>query len=113
MRDGTSIDNQIEIPQSFMVMYVTPGHTRPNASHEVILNRYERCEDMACILAEHAQTMAFKENFSEQEVLRHCHQGLLADASNFTAKESDWVIRRLAELLGWTPLELGDVSGRM
>lgn len=40
------IDNQIEIPQSFMAMYVKPGHSKPNASHEVILGRYERCEDI-------------------------------------------------------------------
>jgi hypothetical protein len=26
-----SIDNQIEPPQSFMAMYITPGRDRPNA----------------------------------------------------------------------------------
>ena len=95
------IDNQIEPPPSFMAMYITPGRDRPNAPQEVILARYEQCEDMACMLTEHAQTMAFKEGFSEEEVLAKCHQGLMADASNFTEKESDWVIHRLAELLGW------------
>lgn len=107
------IDNQIEIPQSFMAMYVKPGHSKSNASHDVILGRYERCEDMACILIEHAQTMAFKEDFSEQEVLVRCHQGLLADASNFTERESAWIVRRLAELLGWTPLETAATGGRL
>lgn len=34
------IDNQIEIPQSFMAMYVKPGHSKPSASHDVILGRY-------------------------------------------------------------------------
>jgi len=106
-------DNQIEIPQSFMVMYVKPGHRKPDASHDVILGRYERCEDMACLLTEHAQTMAFKENFAAEEVLVRCHHGLLADASNFTERESDWIIRRLAELLGWTPLDAGDTVGGM
>ncbi|MDZ4255263.1 MAG: hypothetical protein U1A72_22060 [Sulfuritalea sp.] len=101
------IDNQIEIPQSFMLMHVTPGHDRPNASQEVILDRYERCEDMACMLTEHARAIAFKENFPEQEVLTRCHRGLAADPSNFSEKESAWIIRRLAELLGWTPLEIG------
>lgn len=30
---------------------------------------------------------------------------LLVDASDFTGKEADWVIRRLAELLGREPPE--------
>lgn len=105
------IDNQIDIPQSFMLMHVTPGHTRPNASHGVILDRYERCEDMACVLTEHARTIAFKENFSEQEVLMRCHRGLMADASNFNEKESAWIVRRLAELLEWAPPEIGAAAG--
>jgi len=105
-----SIDNQIEIPQSVMAMYVTPGRSRPSATQAVILARYEQCEDMACMLTEHAQTLAFKENFTEQEVLLLCRQGLLADASDFTENESVWVIFRLAELLGWTPPEFGDGS---
>lgn len=97
------IDNQIESPQSFMVMYVTPGSSRPNAPQEVVLARYEQCEDMACVLTEHAQTLAFKENFSESEVLSRCHQGLRDDASDFNENEARWVIYRLAELMGWEP----------
>ena len=98
-----SIDNQIEPPQSFMAMYITPGRDRPNAPQEVVLARYEHCEDMACVLTEHAQTLIFKDNFTEPEVLTRCHQGLLDDASDFNEKESRWVICRLAELLGWEP----------
>jgi len=100
------IDNQIKIPPSFLAMYVTPGRSTPNATQAVVLARYEQCEDMACMLTEHAQTLAFKENFSEQEVLARCHQGLSAADSDFTARESEWVILRLAELLEWTPPEL-------
>lgn len=96
-----SVDNQIEIPQSFMRMYVNPGASRPNATHEVVLARYEQCEDMACMLAEQAQALSIRENLTEREVLERCHQGLLADTSDFTARESVWVILRLAELLGW------------
>ncbi len=101
-----SIDNQIDIPQSFMAMYVPPGHSRPNAPQGVVLARYEQCEDMACVLIEHAQTLAFKENFSEREVLERCHQGLLTDGSDFSALEAAWVIRRLAELLEWEQLDV-------
>lgn len=102
------IDNQIEIPQSFMAMYVTPGQSRPNAPQAVVLARYEQCEDIACLLAEQAQTLAFKENLAEREVLVRCHQGLLAEESNFTENESRWVILRLAELLGWASPETAD-----
>ncbi len=96
-----SVDNQIEPPQSFMAMYVTPGHNRPNAPQDVVLARYEQCEDMACVLTEHAMTLAFKENFAEADVLARCHQGLRDEASDFNEKEAEWVISRLAELLGW------------
>jgi hypothetical protein len=98
-----SIDNQIEPPQSFMAMYVKPGQTRPNAPQEVVLSRYEQCEDMATILAEQAQTIAFKENLTEKEVLARCHQGLLDDASDFNQNEARWISCRVAELLGWEP----------
>jgi hypothetical protein len=98
-----SIDNQIEIPQSFMAMYVRPGRSQPTAPQEIVLARYEQCEDMACLLAENAQTLAFKDNISEQEVLAGCRQGLRADGSDFTDIESEWIIFRLAELMGWPP----------
>lgn len=104
-----TIDNQIEIPQSFMAMYVTPGHACPNAPQEVVVARYELCEDLACLLTERAQALADKENLSEREVLIRCHRGLLADALTLTEQESAWVLFRLAELLEWTPPVL-DVS---
>ena len=84
-----------------MAMYIKPGQTRPNASQEVVLARYEQCEDMATLLAEQAQTLVFKDGLSEKEVLERCHQGLLADSSSFHEKEALWVTCRLAELLGW------------
>jgi hypothetical protein len=98
-----SIDNQIEPPPSFMAMYITPGTSRPNAPQEHVLARYELCEDMAYVLTEHAQTLAFKESVGESNVLAKCHQGLLDDASDFSENEARWVICRLAELMGWEP----------
>jgi hypothetical protein len=95
--------NQIEIPPSFMALFVTAGHLKPGASQEIVVGRYELCEDMACMLAEHAQTMLFNLDLSEEEVLVRCHKGLAVGASVFTEPESVWVIRRLAELLAWTP----------
>ncbi len=93
--------NQIEIPQSFIALYVTPGRATPNASQETVIARYEQCEDMASVLTEHAQTLVFKENFTAADVLARCHQGLLAAPSDFTRGEAAWVVQRLAELLGW------------
>ncbi len=94
-------DNQIEIPQSFMALYVRPGRSTPSAPQETVIARYEQCEDLASVLTEHAQTLAFKENLTEPEVLMRCHQGLLTAPSEFSADEAGWVIQRLAELLGW------------
>lgn len=105
-----SVDNQIEPPQSFMALYVTPGRSRPNASQAVVLARYEQCEDMACLLTDQAQTIAFKESLSESEVLARCHRGLRDAAADFNEKEADWVIRRLAELLGWEAHDRGSLQ---
>jgi len=100
--------NQVEIPQSFMALFITPGHVKPNASLKTVVSRYELCEDMACTLTEHAQTILFSHNLTEEEVLMRCHKGLVADGSAFAEREADWVVRRLAELLSWPPL--GSVS---
>ena len=62
------------------------------------------------MLAEHAQTMLSSSNLTEEDVLLRFHEGLMAGAPVFTAQESEWVIRRLAELLAWTPLELGEAA---
>ena len=98
-----SDENQILIPQSFIALYLDPRASRPNAPREQVAGRYELCEDMACLLTEHAQTMAFDQGVAEAEVLQRCHQGLLGDVSVFSEKEAGWVISRLAELLEWAP----------
>ena len=98
-----SDENQILIPQSFIALFLDPGRSKPNAPRDVVAGRYELCEDMACLLTEHAQTLAFDQGVAEAEVLLRCHQGLLGDASLFSEKEAGWVISRLAELLEWTP----------
>lgn len=67
---------------------------------------------MATILAEQAQTIAFKENLSEKEVLERCHQGLITQSSDFNEKEAVWVTYRLAELLDWEPPAFVHVGSR-
>ena len=93
-----------------MTLFVTAGRLKLDASLHVVVGRYELCEDMACMLAEQAQAMRSSSSLTEEDVLLRCREGLMADASTFTKQEADWVIRRLAELLGWTPPELGDVD---
>lgn len=38
--------NQTEIPQSFMALFVVAGRLKSSASLEVVVGRYELCEDM-------------------------------------------------------------------
>jgi hypothetical protein len=40
--------------------------------------------------------------------MERCHRGLQSDVAHFSEKEAVWVICRLAELMGWAPLESGD-----
>ncbi len=102
-----SDDNQIEIPQSFMALYIDPGRHKPNASREVIAGRYELCEDLANMLTETARNMLFSLGLSEDAVLQRCYLGLCGDGAVVSAPESVWVIRRLAELLEWDQPTLG------
>lgn len=98
-------DSQIEIPPSFTALYVDPGRTRPREPWPVVAGRYELCEDMAQMLTEHARNIEFSQGISEEEVLLRCLQGLRTDGAVVTQQESEWVIRRLAELLNWPPLD--------
>ena len=100
-----SDEYQIEIPASFMALYVLPGRQKPSLPRDELAARYELCEDMACMLLEHAQTL-FSQGISGEEVLTRCHQGLLAESSVLSENEAVWVIHRLSELLGWTPRDL-------
>jgi hypothetical protein len=96
-----SDDFQIEIPPSFLALFVPPGRIKPTASREHIAARYGFCEDLATMLTETAKAMEFRLGISPEDVLERVGRGLLADGSNVEANEATWVLRRLAELLGW------------
>ena len=99
--------NQLEIPASFMALFITPGHSRPNATREHIGARYELCEDLAGHLEPYARAQHFDLNIAQSDVLTRCHAGLLAPASGVSADEAVWVVKRLAELAEWPiPLTL-------
>jgi len=98
-----SDDNQIEIPQSFVALYLDPGRSTPNAPRELIAQRYEFCEDLACMLTETAKDQLFGLGINEEAVLQRCLQGLTGVESGVSGPEAVWVVRRLSELLDWTP----------
>ena len=95
-----SDDNQVEIPQSFIALFMESGRSKPAATRFFIAKRYELCEDMATLLTQTAQEMLHRLGITESDVLQRCYQGLLA-GEIFNAAESEWVVRRLAELSQW------------
>lgn len=96
-----SDDNQVEIPQSFIALFIEPGRSKPAATRFFISERYELCEDMASLLTQTAQEMLHGLGIAESDVLQRCYQGLVVDNGVFTAPEAEWVVRRLAELSQW------------
>ena len=93
--------NQIEIPESFVALFVEPGRVKPNASRAAVGARYEFCEDLANHLFEYARAQHHDLGISEGDVLERVQLGLLQTASGVDAAEARWVVRRLAELEGW------------
>ena len=94
-------DFQIDIPQSFVALFVDVGRSKPNAPRHVVAARYELCEDLATLLTQTALDLQFSLGISQSEVLHRCHQGLLGEGAVVSGPESQWVLRRLAELINW------------
>jgi hypothetical protein len=94
-------DNQIEVPPSFLALYATPSGLRLTEPMDVVRARYELCEDLAQMLTDQASTAQFKSGAPEETVLRTLRDGLLTEGSPVQAKEANWVVQRLAELLQW------------
>mgnify|MGYP006201174961 FL=1 len=99
-----SDDSQIEIPPSFMALYLAPGGHKPTLPRTELAQRYELCEDMAQMLTETARNMEFQLGITEADVLQRCRQGLRTEPAVVSEAESVWVVTRLAELLGWSAL---------
>jgi len=97
----SSDENQIEVPPSFIALFVEPGRIKPNASRAEIQQRYEFCEDLASMLTETAQSRLWELGIAESDVLERIHAGLRGGQVDVNAAEAEWVTRRLAELLGW------------
>ncbi len=96
-----SDESQIFVPPSFIALFIETGRSRPSATREQIASRHEFCEDLATMLTDHASAKLFELGVTEFDVLERIHRGLLAGNAAVTPPEAQWVIRRLAELLGW------------
>jgi hypothetical protein len=93
--------NQIDVPPSFVALYTNPSGHRLTEPIRVVRTRYELCEDMAQMLMEQAAAAHFKSGGSEADVLRKMQAGLSEAESPVSAAEAQWVVLRIAELLGW------------
>jgi hypothetical protein len=98
--------NQLTVPPSFTALFTTPSGTRLTEPIALVRARYEICEDLAQMLTEHASTALAQSNHGEREVLARMQQALAAEGSSVQPAEAQWVVFRLAELLGWQAPEL-------
>ncbi|WP_296511085.1 ATPase with chaperone activity [Rhodoferax sp.] len=92
---------QIEIPPSFVQLYLAPGRSKPSAPWAQVLSDYELCEDMAQMLAPTAADMLFKLGVTERDVLERCYRGLRTEPCVLSEPQSAWVLQRMAEILSW------------
>lgn len=95
---------QIDIPPSFVALYVPPGQIKPTLGQRDMAARYELCEDLAQALTEQARLTQFQLGITESDVLEKMLQALLQEGSPVSPPQALWVVRRLAELLDWPPL---------
>ena len=93
--------NQIEVPPSFLALFATPSGLRLTEPMSFVRERYELCEDLAQALTEQAAAVQFRSGDDASVVLRKMQDALSAEGSAVTPAEAQWVVRRLAELLGW------------
>jgi hypothetical protein len=95
-----SDEHQIVIPPSFLALY-TDARRRLTEPVDTVRSRYELCEDLSNQLVDHAKALHFDNGISEDEVIARCRAGLSVPESGLSAPEGEWVVTRLAELLGW------------
>jgi hypothetical protein len=104
---GDYEEYQIPLPASFQALYAD-ARGRLQAPLAEVRARYEWCEDLAQLLAERVGLQPQDGWQDQQRLLQQCHEGLrngegdAAGEAMQTADEAGWIVRRLAELLGWT-----------
>lgn len=93
-------DSQVEVPPSFRALHVD-ARQRLTVPLRELATRYELCEDLAHQLVDRARSVHFSLGVAEDEVLARIHRGLQEPQPLVPPDEAVWVVRRLAELLGW------------
>ncbi|MFO0107342.1 MAG: ATPase with chaperone activity [Burkholderiales bacterium] len=102
---------QINIPASFIALYLAPGKVKPTLGQRALAARYELCEDLANLLTEKAANLQFTLGITEELVLEQCEAALLTEPAVVSPTEARWVVCRLAELLQWPMRQAaGDLS---
>ena len=101
--------NQTLVPESFLHLFSV--HGRPTLARAETEARYEACEDLALHVAALCEQKQQGPN-DAAVALRRCHDGLITPAASTSRAEAVWVVRRVAELLGWAEpawlVELGE-----
>lgn len=95
-----SDEYQIEIPPSFTALF-SDARQRLTIPLRALRDRYEVCEDLAQHLTQHCRNLHVEIGVDEQDVLARCLRGLQTPESGVSESEANWVVIRLAELLGW------------
>ena len=93
--------SQLEIPQSFVALFITAPGRKPSAPRAEVQARYALCEDLATLLTDTAHTMLHQLGITEHDVLERCLRGLRGEDAVVNAAEAQWVVTRLAELCNW------------
>jgi hypothetical protein len=97
-----SDESQIQIPRSFIDLFVPPGRVKPTETREVIAERYELCEDLAQGLVDTAETQRWSLGITTEDVLQRIAQGLATMDLPMGEAERGWVLSRLGELISDT-----------
>ena len=110
-----SYSNQQFIPSSFTDLFkdASRPYAKPSEPFEVILARYDLCEDMAQMLCQPSLNMMGSMNITETDVLDRTLQGLLINPEIVSPSEAKWVLQRLSELLNWSVSDLPALLDRL
>ncbi len=96
-----SDDRPFTVPDSFVDLYRVPGRLELAEPREFVEQRYELCEDLAQLLTDTARDKLWELGITERDVLERMRRGVLDSELGLDAAHAGWVVRRLAELLGW------------
>ncbi len=85
-----------------MALHLVPGRSKPTAGWAEISERHEFCDDLAQMLMDPARHTQWDLGLDEGTVLERMRDALAsAPQPVVSAREAQWVVCRLAELLGW------------